>query len=520
MKHLFSGLIDELGPVKLQKGRAAKPQSAPELANSPSVNPVKLASREQEVGGVAAEDKPTAAKPPPRGAKGVSHRWKRPNSGVPVDPETSEENIKELERLVTEFRERLAQGEDLLDLWIGTDEDNPALTHPNAGVAIKEEIEDLLDIANVPTMNAQRYREIETWWKEIYSQGEAREEELQQEPNEEEDAERKALEGGVWQEALRQRAQTQKRLRVGGGLIGLIVLGAIVCGLFYGGLFILTDGLIREDASFWGGVFFIFLGVALCRAGVRPLYKTVTAAVGPGKPVAEKSTVENMPLRPSTTNTDAESEQVCNIIFGYVQDLTEEYGHWNLFPRNNDPIREWIASLWESQLKDGLAKLGVLANLPVLSSKASATRFIRLIRQDFPSLPREAFQVVNDIVEMRTAYSAGDVAEHLDSILNGTGASVVLCIVEGEVSVFTKKLGTQCPPEFLRKCSRDLQIKPDAVVAWHPTTDAEPLETMAATALYGETPAHAPSRSAAGDRLRRLRQESLPSHPLATDYAI
>jgi hypothetical protein len=154
-------------------------------------------------------------------------RRNRHHGSTPVDRETSEENIKELERLVIEFKDRLAQGEDLLDLWIGSDDCSPAHKHPNTGRAIKDDIEDLLDKANVATMDPKRYHEFEAWWDEIYPKGEAlldtwlREDEAKAKT----EAAEVRTSGGIW---AQERKPNQTRLAWAWGVTAIFFLAFII----------------------------------------------------------------------------------------------------------------------------------------------------------------------------------------------------------------------------------------------------------------------------------------------------
>ncbi len=201
-------------------------------------------------------------------------------------------------------------------------------------------------------------------------------------------------------------------------------------------------------------------------------------------------------------------------IFGYVEELTDSHGHGHPLPKDVDPLREWIASLWEFVLKEGLAEKGVFVEVPRLSSKASATRCGNMLQEQGFTGDRKVF---DDIVEIRTAYSEKDVAMHLDGLLNQHGAAVLLCVVEGQVSVFTKMLGTKFPKQFLHKCRTMVHIEPETTVAWYPTVDAQPVETVAATALYGSTHPETKPSFVAGGKLFLLRRKFLGVSHAAPD---
>ena len=200
-------------------------------------------------------------------------------------------------------------------------------------------------------------------------------------------------------------------------------------------------------------------------------------------------------------------------IFGYVEKLTSDQGHGHPLPKNNDPFREWMASLWECQLKKGFAQMGVSVELPRLRSRASALKCSQIFRQHGLW---DDIKLFDDLVEMRTKYSDEDVAIHMSGILKGNGVAVVVCVVDGEVSVFTRKLGTKFPDEFLAKCRNKIRIMPETPVAWYRTVDAQPVETQASVALYGQASLQSKLPIFTGSKLHLLRQRFLGSNRFAT----
>jgi hypothetical protein len=107
--------------------------------------------------------------------------------------------------------------------------------------------------------------------------------------------------------------------------------------------------------------------------------------------------------------------------------------------------------------------------------------------------------------------SAKELETRMDDLLNEP-SSVFVYIVEGQVSVFTKNLGTQFPPQFLKKCRDMLRVERDTTVAWYQSVNSLPLEVRAATALYGQLPDRPPTKLVIGNKLQVLRSKSLSSH--------
>lgn len=197
-----------------------------------------------------------------------------------------------------------------------------------------------------------------------------------------------------------------------------------------------------------------------------------------------------------------------NTIFGYVEEFTKDYGHGHPLPKNDDPLREWMASMWESKMEDELARKGIFVEMPRLSSKANASRCRRILAEH--GVPASS-EFLDDILEMRTKYSAEDVAMHLGGLLNRHGAAVLVCVVEGEVSVFTRELGARFPAGFLTKCRDMIGITPETPVAWYRAMDAQPVETVAAVALYGRPVQQSEFPTFTGRKLQILRQRFLSS---------
>ena len=209
---------------------------------------------------------------------------------------------------------------------------------------------------------------------------------------------------------------------------------------------------------------------------------------------------------PDVEDSDAEEEESGGTVFGYVHGLTSDYGHGHPLPGNNDPLREWIATLWEDNLKKTVGL--EFEELPPLASKASVAAWTKRILKKRPSVSKQDVpEPIDEIVKMRTTYSTQDVADHLDGLLRKHGTAVLICVVEDEVSVLTESLATQFPPEFLQKCERFLHISHGTPVSWYRSVDSEPLETVAGSALYGEPPGVPPSRIAAGNKLKLLRNK-------------
>lgn len=132
-------------------------------------------------------------------------RRNRRHGTKPVDRKTSKANIEQLKCRVAEFKDRLAKGENLLDLWLEEQEADlftPAQLRARleTGADNRVSIESLLDKSRVPTMNPARYHEIEKWWDEIYVQGTALEEKWLREDEADADDDAKAREQGVWSE--------------------------------------------------------------------------------------------------------------------------------------------------------------------------------------------------------------------------------------------------------------------------------------------------------------------------------
>lgn len=205
--------------------------------------------------------------------------------------------------------------------------------------------------------------------------------------------------------------------------------------------------------------------------------------------------------------SDAEEEETGGTVFGYVHGLTSDYGHGHPLPGNNDPLREWIATLWEGNLKK---TVGILEfeELPALGSKASVAAWTQRILENCPSASKQdALKPIDDIIEMRETYSGRDVADHLNELLRKHGNAVLICVVEDEVNVFTRSLATQFPCEFLQKCERFLHISHDTLVLWYQSVDSEPLETVAGSALYGKASGVPPSKIATGNKLKLLRNK-------------
>ncbi len=238
----------------------------------------------------------------------------------------------------------------------------------------------------------------------------------------------------------------------------------------------------------------------LFRWGIRRTRVSATSsATAPAIEVVAPASVNpnSPPLHPKGRKTPR------NTILGYVEQFSGDEGHGHPLPRNNDPFREWIASMWEAQLRGELAKKHVYVELPRLSTKANASRCRKILSEH--GLPA-SFEFPHAIVEMRTAYSAEDVVMHMGGILNRNGTAVVVCVVDGEVNVFTRELGTKFPHGFLTTCREMIRIQPETPVAWYQAMDAQPLATVAALALYGQAPNQSAFSSFTGNKLYLLRQ--------------
>jgi hypothetical protein len=175
-------------------------------------------------------------------------------------------------------------------------------------------------------------------------------------------------------------------------------------------------------------------------------------------------------------------------------------------------MREWLARLWELKFKQ---TVGILefSEMPILASNASVSFWMKRIRSIQPNLPEEeVLTFINDIVDMRTKYSAKEVEQHINGFFNQSNAVLIL-IVEQEISIFTKTLGTQFPDEFLSKCRRFLRITEQTPLAWGPTLDSPLIETLAASVLYGQIPNEFPQQLAIGNKLKLFRERLYSSVP-------